>query len=468
MLFSSVTFLFLFLPAVILLYYILPRKLRNALLLLASILFYAWGEPRYLIVMFAVILINYFGALLIASSQKYSKFWLVLTILGNLGFLFYFKYIDFFIENLNLIFKSKIPLLNIALPLGISFYTFQALSYSIDVYRKQVLPQKKLYKLALYITLFPQLIAGPIVKYHDIVNQIDNREETVDKVYYGIRRFIIGLAKKVLIANILGEIADKVFTQLVENGGVSVGVAWLGGMARTLQVYYDFSGYSDMAIGLGSIFGFKFWENFNYPYISKSMSEYWRRWHISLGTWCKDYIYIPMGGSRVASWRIYFNLFVLFFVIGLWHGATWNFITFGALNASFIILERFTGYNKKSIHGVKVILQYVYIIPIFVLNAVLANTGTINHSFMHIKNLLGILVPKNINYGFSYYLDRIGMIVFAVAVLCCIPIFKSILEWGKKYCIIKVAVDIWFVILLLLCCTQLAASTYNPFIYFRF
>jgi len=466
MLFSSLTFLFCFLPSVVAGYYVCPRKLRNFFLLLASIFFYAWGEPRYLPVIFTTITISYIGSLLV-ERFKWKKTLLTLFILLDLSLLFYFKYTNFFLENLNLIFHQKWSL-KVVLPLGISFYTFQALSYLVDVYRGQVKAQKNYLKIALYICLFPQLIAGPIVKYHDIADQIDNREETIDKVYYGIRRFIIGLAKKVLIANTLGEIADKVFKALSDEGSIDIMAAWLGGITRALQVYYDFAGYSDMAIGLGSIFGFKFLENFNYPYVSRTISEYWRRWHISLGTWCKDYIYIPMGGSRVVPWRVYFNLFILFFTIGLWHGATWNFIVFGVLNGSLIMLERFFSLSKKQFKKIWLIPQYLYVFIIFIVNAILANTDTIKHSFIQFKGMLGLSQATDVPFYFPYYLDRVGIIIFFVAILCCMPIFKHMLDWGKKWKMLSIGVDIWLFALLLLSCAQLAASTYNPFIYFRF
>lgn len=466
MLFSSLTFLFCFLPMTVGLYYLVRRELRNLVLLLASIFFYAWGEPRYLPVIFATITISYIGALAV-ERFKWKKTLLAFFILLDLSLLFYFKYTNFFLENLNLIFHKQWSL-KVVLPLGISFYTFQALSYLVDVYRGQVKAQKNYLRIALYICLFPQLIAGPIVKYHDVSDQIDNREETIDKVYYGIRRFIIGLAKKVLIANILGGVADKVFKTLSEEGSIDVMVAWLGGITRALQVYYDFSGYSDMAIGLGAIFGFKFLENFNYPYISKTMSEYWQRWHISLATWCKDYIYIPMGGSRVAPWRIYFNLFFLFFVIGLWHGASWNFIAFGVLNGSLIVLERFFNLSKRQLKKIWIIPQYFYVFIIFIVNAILANADTIKYSIIHFKGMFGLSQATDAPFYFSYYLDRVGIIIIFVAILCCMPIFKHMLDWGKKWKMLSIGVDIWLLGLLIISCAQLAASTYNPFIYFRF
>ena len=286
MLFSSMTFLFVFLPIVLLLYLVTKKELHNPILLIASIVFYAWAEPRYLAIMLSVIIINYLGAMSIEKYQKFKKTILILTIIANLGFLFYFKYFNFLIDNINGLFHSHISVLNIVLPIGISFYTFQAMSYLIDVYRGEVKAQKDIYKLALFICLFPQLVAGPIVKYHDIESQISDREVNFEKVSLGVKRFIIGLSKKVLIANTMAAIADKIFIQ--DPHAFGHGIAWLGSIAYTFQIYFDFSGYSDMAIGLGLIFGFKFLENFNYPYISKSVTEFWRRWHISLSTWFKQ------------------------------------------------------------------------------------------------------------------------------------------------------------------------------------
>ena len=466
MLFSSLTFLCMFLPMMIIGYYVCPKRFRNTFLFTGSIVFYAFGEPKYLPIIFTTITISYIGALLIERFE-HKKTLLTLFILLDLSLLFYFKYMNFFLENLNELFHQKWSL-KVVLPLGISFYTFQALSYLIDVYRKQVKAEKNYLKIALYICLFPQLIAGPIVKYHDINEQLNCRQETFIRFYNGLKRFIIGLSKKVLIANTLGEIADKVLAQFIENEGVSVWIAWLGSICRTLQVYYDFSGYSDMAIGLGALFGFKFLENFNYPYISKSMSEYWRRWHISLGTWCKDYIYIPMGGSRVATWRIYFNLFVLFFVIGFWHGANWNFIAFGVLNAVFIMVERLTGYHKKNPSWIWWIPQYAYVLFAVNINTILGSSDTVSHALAYLKNLFGVVTPKMVGYNLVYYMDRIEMIILTIAIICCMPIFKNILMWGKECKICRICIDMWLFILLFLSCTQLAVSTYNPFIYFRF
>ena len=296
MLFSSMTFVFLFLPIVCGLYFLTPKVARNYILLFASILFYAWGEPKYVAIMLMTIVVNYLGALLIDKYKQHKKWILIGTILSDLGFLFYFKYFNFVMKNVNFAFGADIPFLDVIMPIGISFYTFQAISYVVDVYRGDVKVQKRLDKLALYICLFPQLIAGPIVKYHDIEDQIDNRQERFDKIVYGVKRFIVGLAKKMLIANTMGAVADKIFAMPVTDFGT--GIAWVGAIAYTFQIFYDFSGYSDMAIGLGAIFGFKFLENFNYPYISKSITEFWRRWHISLSTWFKEYLFLRIRHLR--------------------------------------------------------------------------------------------------------------------------------------------------------------------------
>ena len=335
MLFSSMTFVFMFLPVVCALYLLCKKELHNPILLMASILFYAWGEPKFLAIMLLTILLNYLGAIYVEKSVN-KKLPLIITIIANLGFLVYFKYFNFILDNINALCHSNIEPLNIIMPIGISFYTFQAVSYVIDVYRGECKAQKDIYKLALYICLFPQLIAGPIVKYHDIENQIDDREVNFDKVTLGVKRFIIGLAKKMLIANTMGAVADKIFMQPADT--FSPLTAWVGALSYTMQLYYDFSGYSDMAIGLGLIFGFTFMENFNYPYISKSITEFWRRWHISLSTWFKQYLYIPLGGNRKGKNRTYLNLFIVFLLTGIWHGASWNFVIWGVWNGVFIIL----------------------------------------------------------------------------------------------------------------------------------
>lgn len=364
MLFSTMTFIYVFLPIVCTLYLLIRKELRNHLLLLASLIFYAWGEPKYLLVMLSTIGVNYIFALLIESTKDKNSdlsgeqstsnkglkqhtplICLIIALVINLSILGYFKYFNFLCENINLLFKANIDFIKVVMPIGISFYTFQAISYLVDVYRGDTRAQRNIYKLALFISLFPQLIAGPIVKYHDVNEQIDHRDIDLNDISYGIKRFIIGLSKKMLIANTFGEIADKVFNQ--DATAVSPGIAWIGAIAYTLQIFFDFSGYSDMAIGLGRIFGFKFKENFNYPYISKTISEFWRRWHISLSTWFKEYLYIPLGGNRKSPTRTYINLSIVFLATGIWHGAAWNFICWGIWNGLFIVIERFFGLNRE-------------------------------------------------------------------------------------------------------------------------
>ena len=339
------TFIFIFLPVVLAAYYLLRPAYRNTVLLMASLFFYAWGEPRYLLIMLFTITINYCGAMLIDTYRSRAKLILCLSILANLGILVYFKYTNFIFENINALFRGNLEFIHVIMPIGISFYTFQAMSYLVDVYRKDCSVQKNFYDLMLYIVLFPQMIAGPIVKYHDVEQQIKSRETTLEDFSAGLRRFIVGLAKKVLIANSMGAVVERIFTS--DTATFSTPIAWLGAVAYTFQLYYDFSGYSDMAIGLGRMFGFRFLENFNYPYISSSITEFWRRWHISLSTWFKEYLYIPLGGNRCGNVRTYFNLFVVFVATGVWHGASWNFVLWGLWHGFFIILERFFSWHKK-------------------------------------------------------------------------------------------------------------------------
>ena len=487
MLFSSMTFIFVFLPILFVLYFITKKELHNSILLIASIIFYAWGEPKYLAIMLFTILINYVGAILIERSacrtnEEHNsslainirrlftpKFILILTIILNLSFLVYFKYFDFLIANFNNMFHLHINALNIIMPIGISFYTFQAMSYLIDVYRGEVKAQKDLYKIALYICLFPQLVAGPIVKYHDVEEQLTSREINFENVNIGIKRFIIGLSKKVLIANTMGAIADKIFTQAPDAFGH--GIAWLGAVAYTFQIYFDFSGYSDMAIGLGLIFGFKFMENFNYPYISKSITEFWRRWHISLSTWFKQYVYISLGGNRHGLFKTCKNLGIVFLLTGIWHGAAWNFIFWGIWHGFFIILEKILNIKEfeKQKHSVWVeILRHIGCILLFVIGWVLFRSDSLHYALSYIGNMFGFIgvkvgVPT---YKLSYYVDTIEVITFIAAILCSIPIFKNMIYIKNQ--LAKAFINIWLLLLFLLSTSSIAAGTYNPFIYFRF
>lgn len=463
------TFVSLFLPIVLVLYLITKRELHNSILLIASIIFYAWGEPKYLAIMLLTIFLNYFGAIAIDKYEKCKKLILITTIFGNLSFLIYFKYFNFLIDNCNNIFHLNIEPLNIIMPIGISFYTFQALSYVVDVFRKDVKAQYDIYKLALYICLFPQLIAGPIVKYHDVSDQIESREVNFEKVCYGAKRFIIGLSKKMLIANTMGAIADKVFAQAPDAFPHSI--AWFGSIAYSLQLYFDFSGYSDMAIGLGMIFGFRFMENFNYPYISTSITEFWRRWHISLSTWFKEYVYISLGGNRCSKLKTLRNLGIVFLLTGVWHGAAWNFVFWGLWHGIFIIIEKII--NIKKLQEIQnkwwqKALWHIYCIFVFVVGWVMFRADDMSYALAYIKNMFGLLKlnPDNFNYSLIYYIDRIEIITFFIAILCSIPLFKNMLEIKIKW---KVAlINLWLLILLILSMATIAANTYNPFIYFRF
>lgn len=464
MLFSSMTFVFMFLPVVCALYLLSNKRFHNPILLAASIIFYAWGEPKYLAIMLLTILINYAGAIAVEKFNSHKKFWLISTIVVDLGLLIYFKYFNFIIDNINNLFHAHINALDVIMPIGISFYTFQALSYVIDVFRGDCKAQKDVYKLALYICLFPQLIAGPIVKYHDVAEQIEDREVNFDKVNTGVKRFIIGLSKKMLIANTLGAIADKIFTQPADT--FSPLVAWLGSISYTLQLYYDFSGYSDMAIGLGLIFGFQFMENFNYPYISKSITEFWRRWHISLSTWFKQYLYIPLGGNRISKNRTYINLGIVFLLTGVWHGASWNFVFWGLWNGFFIILEKMTGWHNDTDKVPVKILKHIYTIFVFVLGWVMFRADNMTYAWTYLKNMFGLVPVHDITYTMMYYVDNVEIVTLLAGILCAMPIFKNMIYVENKAA--KLAVNVWLMVLFILSSAAIAASTYNPFIYFRF
>ena len=463
MLFTSISFLYYFLPTIIILYFITPKKYRNYILLIFSIIFYMYGEPKYVILMLVEILVAYFGALLI-DKYKSKEIFLV-TIIIHIGLLCVFKYTDLFIGTINSIFKTNISFLNIALPIGISFYTFQILSYVIDVYRGKVKVQKNILKLATYVSLFPQLIAGPIVRYETICNELDNRDETIEKFSLGIRRFIIGLAKKVLIANMLGELCTK-FSLVDER---SVLFYWIFAISYMLQVYFDFSAYSDMAIGLGKMFGFTFLENFNYPFISKSITEFWRRWHISLSSWFKDYVYIPLGGSRKGTLKLVRNILIVWFLTGIWHGAAYNFILWGLFIGVFLVIEKL--WLSKYISKLPKFLRNIYVLFIIMISFIMFNAGSINEAFFNIKGLFGLNKEVFINNYTIYYLKSY-LIVLIIAIFGATPLFKNIIEKLKKSkClnkIINILEPIFLVILLLLVTAYLIDSSYNPFLYFRF
>ncbi len=457
MLFSGIPFLFYFLPCVLLLYFITPRKFKNFTLLISSLVFYAWGEPRLVVLMMITVFIGYILGLLTEKFQKYKKIFVALAAVLSLGFLGYFKYVDFFIENINLVTGLSIPLLKVALPIGISFYTFQLLSYNIDVYRGSVPAQKNFIDLACYIALFPQLIAGPIVRYSDIAYQLQNRTHSMEKISSGIGRFVIGLGKKVLIANVLGELCEA----FRASGDKSTLFFWMYAVAYSLHIYFDFSGYSDMAIGLGKMFGFDFLENFNYPFISKSITEFWRRWHMSLGSWFRDYVYIPLGGSRVKKPRMFFNIFVVWMLTGFWHGADWNFILWGLFFAVLLVVEKvfFMDFLKKS-----KVLGRIYVILAILISFVIFDSVSLNKIAENVGGMFGAGGYPLVSAEALFYLKNFGF-VLALALIGSTPLPKMLVQKFKATKYFETA----FIILLLVVVTAyLVDGSFNPFLYFRF
>ncbi len=471
MVFSSLTFLCVFLPAVFLLYTAVPSlKFRNGLLIAASLLFYAYGEPVYVGLMILSSLVNYVCARLV-TSEKRGKAFIALAVVINLGMLAVFKYAGFFTETVNGITGLSLPVPEIRLPIGISFFTFQALSYVIDVYRKNVEPQKNFFYVLLYISFFPQLIAGPIVKYRDVNEQICDRKQSAEKIGEGLRRFIFGLAKKVLIANTMGQVADIVFS--AEESYLSVLTAWLGAIAYLFQIYYDFSGYSDMAIGLGKMFGFDFKENFNYPYGAVSVQDFWRRWHISLSTWFKEYLYIPLGGNRKGKARTVINRLIVFFCTGLWHGASWTFVLWGIYHGLFLLLEEFVPAFKKLPKAI----GNIYTLLAVTVGFVIFRAETITQGFDFIGNMFtGFDASAESVSLFIAQLTPWFIAVLAVAVFCCAPVRAVTDTFREKAAQLTAsrqtavqAVLYAFSFALLLCCiVRLSGTSYNPFIYFRF
>ncbi len=457
MLFSSIPFLYYFLPLALLLYGITPKKLKNTAILVISLVFYAWGEPRLVLLMMATVMSGYILALLTEKFEKPKKLFLALSVIISLGFLVYYKYADFFIYNFNAVTGLSIPLLKISLPIGISFYTFQILSYNIDVYRGDVPAQKNPIDLAAYISFFPQLIAGPIVRYSDIAAQLKERKHSFDKCALGIRRFIIGLSKKILIANALGELCD-IFKA---SGEKSVLFYWMYGIAFSLHIYFDFSGYSDMAIGLGKLFGFDFIENFNYPYISKSATEFWRRWHISLGSWFRDYVYIPLGGSKVGKVRLFFNIFVVWMLTGFWHGAAWNFIIWGLYFAVLLVIEKV--FLLKHLERSKVWSRF-YILFLVMISFIIFNAADMKEAVSYIGGLFGAGGIPIVSTEALYYL-RSYAVIFVIAIIGATPAVKTL---AKKIKAVSLVEPVLLAAGLLVCTAYLVDGSFNPFLYFRF
>ena len=466
MVFSGIPFLYYFLPATILLYLAAPRKFKNAVLLLASLVFYAWGEQRLVLLFAATIFLGWLLGLLIEQfrGKIWSRVFLWLSVLTTLGLLGYFKYADFFIESLNSAFGLSVPLLRVALPIGISFYTFQILSYTIDVYRGDVAAQRNLIDFAAYVSMFPQLIAGPIVRYSDIAGQLAARTHRLDGVASGVRRFVVGLGKKVLIANVLGQLC----TQFRQTAQPSVLFHWLYAVAFMLQIYFDFSGYSDMAIGLGRLFGFDFPENFNYPYISKSITEFWRRWHISLGSWFRDYVYIPLGGNRRGIGRQLFNILVVWMLTGLWHGAAWNFVLWGVFYALLLTAEKLGLKKALDNHGA---LGHVYVLLAVLLGFVLFNADSLGQAAQDIAGMFAFGKLPLFSAEAVYYLRSYG-VVLLLAVIGATPLPKRVIaalsENRKLTRSWNVLEPLLLTGLLLVVTAYLVDGSFNPFLYFRF
>lgn len=465
MLFSSIPFLYYFLPCVLILYFAAPRRLKNTVLFASSLIFYGWGEPVYVVLMLVSVLVGFFCGLLIERfGGRAAKGFLGIGITVVLGFLVYFKYADFFIENFNAVTGISVPMLRLALPIGISFYTFQIISYMADVYRGTVKAQRNFINLAAYITMFPQLIAGPIVRYSDIAEQLENRKHTFENVSCGIRRFVIGLGKKILIANLLGEMCDA-FRASTDQ---SVLFFWMYAVSVALYIYFDFSGYSDMAIGLGRIFGFKFSENFNYPFISRSITEFWRRWHMSLGTWFRDYVYVPLGGNRVNKKRWLFNIFVVWALTGFWHGAAWNFALWGILFAVMLIAEKLI--ISKWLADKKV-LSHIYVFFVVVISFVIFNATDLSQAFTDLVCMFGGGGLPLISAETMYYLGSYG-VVFIIAIIGATPLPKKVVgvvrsnEAAAR--VMNIAEPIFLVALLLVMTAYLVDGSFNPFLYFRF
>ena len=461
MLFSSIPFLYYFLPAVLIVYFLVPRALKNAVLLVCSLAFYAWGEPRYVILMVAMIVLFYGCGLAIEKCQKTSwkKFWLTVSVAVSLTLLGIFKYADFFIDSFNAVTGLSVPLLKLALPIGISFYTFQCLSYTIDVYRGDVPAQRNPISFGAYVALFPQLIAGPIVRYVDVARELDSRTHSWGEVAQGLRRFLIGLGKKILLADNFA-LLIKLFR---ESGEKSVVFYWMYAIAFMLNIYFDFSGYSDMAIGLGRVFGFHFIENFNYPYMSKSVQEFWRRWHMSLGSWFRDYVYIPLGGNRVSKGRWVFNTLTVWMLTGLWHGAAWNFVLWGLLFAALLLAEKWV----PALRNLPGLLRHGYVLLAVVISFVLFNADSIAQAGSDLAGMFGFGGVAVVTKETLYYL-RSYAVLFVVGLIGATPLVRNTASRMYKTKVGAVLEPVVLILLLLVCSAYLVDGSFSPFLYFRF
>lgn len=462
MLFSSIVFMFYFLPIVIGIYYVIPKRYRNISLFIFNLIFYGWKEPIFIVLMLFSTVNDYFLGNKVyqhRDNKIKAKRFLYASIIINLSMLGFFKYTDFFIQNINTLFNLHIPLLYLTLPIGISFYTFQTMSYTIDIYRGQATPSKNIIDFGTYITLFPQLIAGPIVRYKDIATQLHHRTESIERFYQGVTRFLVGLTKKVFLANNIGLVWDAIQKQNPNDYSMLLG--WVGIIAFAFQIYFDFSGYSDMAIGLAKMFGFELLENFNYPYISESLTDFWRRWHMSLGIWFREYVYIPLGGNRKGLKRTYINLSIVWFLTGFWHGASWNFILWGMLYGVMLMIEK--AFLLDLLKKIPRTLRHVYALFFVLIGWALFHFIDLSKAIAFIKNL----------FNFNHFIDQQALftlnnqaIMLIICVIACLPI-------GKKYSSILINKHPWISPILvlsslILCTMYLVDSSFNPFLYFRF
>ena len=473
MVFSSLLFLFRFLPVVLLIYYVVPHRWRNLVLFLSSLIFYAWGEPVYIILMMVSVLVSYTGGILIErfrqeGNNRKAKAAMVVCVAVSLALLAFFKYVDFAVKTVNSLLDAGIGMLQLALPIGISFYTFQTISYMVDVYRGEAAAQKNLISYAAYVAMFPQLIAGPIVQYKTIDAQLRTRRETVEQVADGIRRFMVGLGKKVLLANNIGGLWETIGA--VDPMELPVLTAWMGLAAYTLQIYLDFSAYSDMAIGLGHMFGFRFLENFNYPYISKSITEFWHRWHISLSTWFREYVYIPLGGNRTGLWRHIRNILVVWLLTGIWHGASWNFVFWGLYYGILLLAEKFI--FGRYLTKLPALFQHIYCMFFVMIGWNLFAFDDMGNGIKFLKSLFGFYGQTFLNEDTVYLLYN-HMVLLILCILGSTRLPKKAGKWIEKRLENRVVLqsatqNMFYAVVFLLSVAWLVDATFNPFLYFRF
>lgn len=463
MVFASITFLYYFLPIFLIVYFCSPKKFKNIILLLFSLLFYFYGEPKYILLMIIQVLFAYFMTLIFDKNKSKSLF--IFSISFHLFLLCIFKYFNFLIGNINAILNSNISFIDIVLPIGISFYTFQIISYEIDVYKGSVLAEKNLLNFATYVFLFPQLIAGPIVRYSDVKEELSNRKHSFDGFGEGVNRFIIGLSKKVIIANNIGELINI----LTSTSETSILLYWILAICYMLQIYFDFSGYSDIAIGLGKMIGFKFPENFNYPYVATSITDFWRRWHITLSTWFKDYVYIPLGGNRTGTGKTIRNILIVWILTGLWHGASWNFVVWGLYFGIILIIEKFL--LKKYLDKLPLFLKKVYTLFIVMISFVIFSSSSMKDAFIVIKGLFDFKNLAISNSFILYYLKGYFLIL-VLAVIGATPLLKNVVSKLKKNKILSYVINVleivFVLVILLIVTSMLIDNSYNPFLYFRF